>query len=158
MGHLMKPEQGQDSPPWLEVAKGELGVAELPGARSNERIIEYFAHTRLGGNAINDSTAWCSRVRQLRDGYRGYRGTHRANARSWLDWGVKLEEPRVGAITVLWRGHPDSPQGHVGFLTAVLPNRVVLLSGNSDNRVSYKEYGIGRVLSYRWPRALELVK
>jgi hypothetical protein len=46
----------------------------------------------------------------------------------------------------------------VGFLTAVLPNRVVLLGGNQDNRVGYHEYGIGRVLSYRWPRALELVK
>jgi uncharacterized protein (TIGR02594 family) len=158
MGHLMKPEQGQESPPWLEVAKGELGVAEVPGARSNDRIIEYFAHTRLGGNAINDSTAWCSAFVNFVMDTAGYRGTHRANARSWLGWGVKLEEPCVGAITVLWRGHPGSPQGHVGFLTAVLPNRVVLLGGNQDNRVGYHEYGIGRVLSYRWPRALEHAK
>lgn len=148
----MEPLPPTEDPPWFAIAKGELGVAELPGARSNDRIVEYFSHTRLGGNAINDSTAWCSAFVNFCVDTAGYRGTHRANARSWLDWGVRLEEPCVGCVTVLWRGHPDSPQGHVGFFASALPHRVVLLGGNQNNRVGYHEYGDGRVLGYRWPR------
>lgn len=144
-----------DGPPWLEIAKRELGVKELPGARSNPRIIEYFAHTRLGGSAIEDSTAWCSAFVNFVMDQAGYRGTHRANARSWLDWGDKLDEPRVGAITVLWRNSRESGAGHVGLFVAGLPQRVVLLGGNQSNAVGYQEYGEGRVLGYRWPRELD---
>lgn len=145
-------------PPWYEVAQQEIGVKEVPGVRSNPRILEYFAHTRLGGNALNDSTAWCSAFVNFVMDKAGYKGTRRANARSWLDWGEKLHEPRLGCITVLWRTHPDSPQGHVGFLSAVLPNRVVLLGGNQNNEVGNHEYGDGRVLGYRWPRELEKLR
>lgn len=146
---------GTEYPPWVEIALRERGTRELPGERSNPRIIEYFSYTRLGGTTITDSTAWCSAFVNFCVEKAGDRPTHRANARSWEDWGEKLREPRVGAIAVLWRGTPESHAGHVGFLIQELPNTVVLLGGNQDNMVGYKEYGKGRVLSYRWPRELD---
>lgn len=137
----------------MAIAKGELGVKEIPGARSHPRILEYFGATRLGG-APEDETPWCSAFANwvLREA--GINGTHRANARSWLHWGtpVPLDEPRLGAIAVLWRDSPESPKGHVGFLASTLPGRVVLLGGNQGNRVSYREYGSARLLALRWPQ------
>ena len=136
----------------MDFARAELGVKEVPGERSNPRIVEYFSHTRLGGSAISDSTPWCSAFANFVMDAAGYRGTHRANARSWLEWGEQLNEPRLGCICVLWRESPQSAAGHVGFLTMALPHRLVLLGGNQSDGVSIREYGTSRLLGYRWPR------
>ena len=154
MTKVCEPSPEQLEPPWLTLAKAEIGVKEIPGARSNARIIEYFSTTRLGGPAGGDSTPWCSAFCNWVMQQAGYIPTRRANARSWLTWGEEIDEPRLGAIAVLWRDNPVSPAGHVGFYVASLPNRVVLLSGNQNNAVGYKEYGTGRVLSYRWPKGV----
>ncbi len=36
-------------------------------------------------------------------------------ARSWLNWGEKVETPVTGDIVVFWRGNPQSVSGHVGI-------------------------------------------
>lgn len=149
----MKPEQGQESPPWMAIAEAEIGTREIPGSESNPRILEYFRSTTLGGKP-NDEVPWCSAFANWVLEQDGIRGSRKANARSWLSWGERTE-PRVGAVAVLYRGDRDGPNGHVAFLTAVLPNRVVLLGGNQGNHVGRAEYGIGRVLDYRWPRELD---
>lgn len=153
----MTPDQeGQPSPPWLDVAIGELGTREFRGSETNPEILKYWKATSLGGHP-SDEVPWCAAFAGWCLQQAGYRGTRRANARSYLSWGEELLEPRVGAITVLWRGDKLGPNGHVGFLTAVLPYRVVLLGGNENNGVSFKEYGSGRVLQYRWPRELDRI-
>lgn len=140
-------------PPWLTIAKRELGVRETPGGRASPRIIEYFAHTRLGGHALDDSTPWCAAFAGFCLDTSGFPGTHRANARSYLDWGERLDEPRLGCITVLWRKSIESSAGHVGFFVdSPKKHRLILIGGNQDNGVSYGEYGTGRVLQYRWPK------
>lgn len=142
-------------PPWLTIAKREIGVRELPGERVNKRIVEYFSHTRLGGLAGDDSTPWCAAFVGFCLDTAGQKGTRRANARSYLDWGDKLEEPRVGCVAVLWRGSIESTAGHVGFfIESPKTHRVILLGGNQNNCVSYQEYGTGRVLEYRWPKGV----
>lgn len=150
----MKPEQGQESPPWLSIAESQLGIKEFVGGKSNPEVSKYFSATGLGGHTTDD-VPWCSAFVNWVMERAGYRGTRRANARSWLDWGMKLEEPKVGCIAVLSRGVISAGQGHVGFFVAALPSRIVLLGGNQNDGVCRHEYGSGRVLEYVWPRELD---
>jgi uncharacterized protein (TIGR02594 family) len=140
-------------PPWMEAAKKELGVAEIAGPESNPRIRLYYTATALGGDPEDTATPWCSAFVNFVLEQAGYKGTRRANARSWLDWGDKLEQPRHGCIAVLWRNRPESPQGHVAFYDRERdPGSIWLLGGNQGNRVSYAHYPKRRVLEYRWPK------
>lgn len=144
-----------DDPPWLTVAKLELGTKETAGCESNPAVLKYYKSTTLGGHP-DDSVPWCSAFANWVMEQAGYRGTRRANARSWSAWGDNLEEPKRGCIVVFWRGDPHSNQGHVGFfLGAPRPHVLSVLSGNAHNRVGIDEYGTGRVLSYRYPRELD---
>jgi len=136
---------------WLEIAKNEVGVEEVPGPGDNPRIVEYLESTNLGEpDNQNDETPWCSAfvnwcVRQA-----GLEGTNSAWARSWLEWGKEQElgDSWVGCICVLERG-PTS--GHVGLLVSYDDDRVKLLGGNQGNAVSYAWFPMERVLGYRVP-------
>ncbi len=44
-------------PLWMEIAKGELGVKEIPGPANNKRIVEYH-RTTIG--TYPDETPWCA--------------------------------------------------------------------------------------------------
>lgn len=144
-------------PPWLMVAKLELGTKETPGSESNPEVLKYYKATTLGGHP-DDSVPWCSAFANWCFEQAGYRGTRRANARSWSAWGEHLDEPKRGAVVVFWRGDPHSAQGHVGFyLGTPRPHVLSVLSGNASNRVGIDEYGTGRVLAYRYPRDLDKV-
>jgi len=138
---------------WLEIALAELAdhVAEVPGVGNNARIVEYHAATKL--KATDDLTPWCSSFICWVMEQAGIPSTKSAMARSWLSWvaGGALQLPRFGAITVLQRGEPGSNQGHVGFLVASRGNRVALVAGNQNNRVSIEWAAEGRVIGYRWP-------
>jgi len=153
-----------DPAPWLEVARGELGVKEVKGSEHNPRILEYLASTTIGKwGASRDETAWCSAFvnwcmgggatpRQLmpQQGEPGFHeGTGSAMARSWLGWGVGLDEPREGCVAVLRRG--PQPQGHVGFYLGRSGTYVLVLGGNQGDAVCEKKYRESDVLSYRWP-------
>ena len=131
----------------LDYAWKELGVAERPGTPDNERILEYQTHSPDVPD--DDEIAWCSDfvgwcVRQA-----SLPATHKANARSWLDWGVAVDSPRVGDVCILWRQDPSSWKGHVGFYLGGNDEWVVLLGGNQGNRVSVREYPRSRVLGFR---------
>lgn len=152
------PAVPRDAPVWIHVALAELGVQEFVGKDTNPRIAEYYKATGLGGTPEDSSTPWCSAFACWVMEYAGYRSTRRANARSWLTWGQALpvNQPRYGAIAVLWRGDPEALTGHVGFYVGHADeNRVWLLGGNQANRVGYQLYGTGRLLGFRQPRELD---
>ena len=136
--------------PWLEIAIRELvrGVDEIPGQRHNPRILEYHSATTLG--ASDDETPWCAAFMNwcLRECW--IKGTNSAAARSFVTWGQE-SEPVPGAIVTLWRGSPDSTQGHVGTLVDRAPGRIYLCGGNQRDRVSVAAYPVDRVLAYRKP-------
>lgn len=142
-------------PPWIAIAMKELGTKEVPGAGSNPEIQKYYRSTSLGGSP-GDDVPWCSAFANWVLEQAGYRGTRRANARSWTTWGQNLEQPKRGCIVVLWRGDIASSQGHVAFyLGSPRPHVHTLLGGNQGDRVCFQDYGTGRVLSYRWPTDLD---
>ena len=149
------------TPSWLEVAERELGVTEIGGKRHNPRIVEYHRTTTLADRAARrDETPWCSSFVNWCLIEAGFEGTDNALARSWLDWGLDLSEPKPGAITVIKRNNkgPDAATGsragfHVGFFVSVNPHSIRLLGGNQRNKVKYSNYPrqLYDVKGYRWP-------
>lgn len=137
--------------PWLPAAFAEVGVAAWPDGRSNPRITAYHANTSIAG--YDDKASWCSSFIHWCLAQAGVAGTGSALARSWLDWGKPLAEPRPGCIAVLWRESPDSWKGHVGFYLRHDAAQVWLLGGNQLGRVCENAYPLACALAYRWPAA-----
>lgn len=140
-----------DAPEWYLHARAEFGVHEVAGAKFSPRILEYFKATTLGTAHQSDETAWCSAFACWCMERAGLASPHRANARSWLNWGVPLKLPQFGCVAVLWRGTPQSAQGHVAFYVGERGGQVQLLGGNQNNAVSLAWYPRARVLMWRWP-------
>lgn len=136
-------------PKWLEAALLELqlGVAEVPGPASNPRVAAYLQQVGLEGD---DEIPWCAAFVGHCLGKGGVAGTGRANARSYLTWGQPCT-PRLGAVTVLWRGNPGAATGHVGFFLDSSMESVYLLGGNQSDRVSVAAYPKSKLLATRWP-------
>jgi uncharacterized protein (TIGR02594 family) len=142
---------------WMAIARGELGQVERRGGE-NPRIVAYHATTTLA--AREDEVAWCSSFVNWVLERAGYKGTDSAAASSWLRWGVELEAPRPGCVTVLKRKgrSRDAATGsttgfHVAFFVARTATHVQLLGGNQSDAVKYSSYPLARydVRGYRWP-------
>lgn len=139
--------------PWLKVAFDELdsGIEEIPGEEHHPQILAYHLETSL--RATSDEVPWCSAFVCYCMEMAGVPSTRSAAARSWLEWGTPLEEPREGCVVVFWRGKKISEgKGHVGFWVGEEDDKVSVLGGNQGNAVSIKQYPMSKVLGYRWPR------
>ena len=141
----------QPPPPWMRIARSELGVTACAPGQSNPRITEYHEGTNIRG--YDDKASWCSSFVNWCLGRAGIEGTGSALARSWLDWGEQIDEPRLGCIAVLYRDDPASWKGHVGFFLRIEGRRIHLLGGNQLEQVRDHHYPLESVLGYRWPRA-----
>lgn len=138
-----------DLPPWVAVARAELGVRPFAPGESNPRIVDYHRGTNVEG--YDDKISWCSSFVNWCLGNAGIVGTGSALARSWLNWGDPLAKPRLGCVTVLWRESPDSWKGHVGFFIRQQEHQVILLGGNQDGTVRELAYSDESVIAWRWP-------
>lgn len=130
---------------WYEVARRELGVKELQGIADNPRIVEYHATTTL--RATDDEVPWCSSFVNWCMFKAGYNGTRSAAARSWANWGVKIDKPVKGCVVVLTR----KGGGHVGFFDGEDESNIVLLGGNQDDAVNVRRFRKSRLLCYVMP-------
>lgn len=138
------------TPKWLEIANAEKGTIEKRGGE-NPRIIEYHATTTLA--AKEDEVSWCSSFVNWCMKQADIKGTGLANARSWLDWGEKLETPVEGCVVILKRGVP--PSGHVGFFLREHDGRIAVLGGNQSDQVKVSTFPADMVLGYRWPNGVD---
>ncbi len=73
-------------------------------------------------------------------------------ARSFLFWGERVNEPKIGDVVVFPRGD-QGWQGHVGFYieTRVIKDidYYVILGGNQENGVTYDTYPAYKALTIR---------
>ena len=139
-------------PSWLAIARGEIGVRPYPPGACNPRIRGYHEGTNIQG--YDDKVSWCSSFVNWALGRAGIRGTGSALARSWLDWGHRLESPLPGCVTVLWRDEPTSWKGHVAFFLRMDDHDVHLLGGNQLEAVREHVYPRSTVLGFRWPETV----
>lgn len=133
--------------PWMEIARKELGTTEIPGPKSNQRIVEYLSSTTLDkASARKDETPWCASFVNWCMKQANAPHTDSAWARSWLRWGKPTSEPQEGDIVVFSR---KGGGGHVGFYISQTADTIVVLGGNQNNKVCEAHYPKNRLLGYR---------
>ncbi len=134
---------------WMPIAEQEIGVARYPAGQSNPRITQYHENTNIRG--YDDKVAWCSSFANWCMQQAGIAGTGSALARSWLEWGAPLQQPRPGCVVIVTRDDPASWKGHVGFYLRSDEEFIYLLGGNQLDEVREHFYPLAFVLGYRWP-------
>lgn len=134
-------------PAWLTIARGHLGVREVPGKDTAPAIRRWLATLKAWWS--DDETPWCGTFVAAclkQTGYEPPRHWYRAKA--YADWGTPLQKPEKGCVVVYDR----KGGGHVGFVTAVdQSGRLLTLGGNQGNAVTIAPFDSSRVLAYRWP-------
>lgn len=141
---------------WMAIAELEKGVHEIPGGENHPRVVEYLHSTNNLDKASKskDETPWCSAFVNWSLTQAGYAGTNSALARSWMNWGQAIAEPRKGCIVVFTR---EKVFGHVAFYLGETDTHVKVLGGNQLNpetnifEVSEKSYPKTDLLGYRIP-------
>jgi uncharacterized protein (TIGR02594 family) len=115
----------------------------------NPVVVGYFAD--VGHSWVqDDETAWCAAFVGAMLKRAGLPHTGALNARSYLDWGVPVDNPQKGDVVIFSRGNPSGWQGHVAFFDSFAPDGdVLVLGGNQSNQVNVSKYDRGRVLGYR---------
>lgn len=93
---------------------------------------------------------WCADFMNFVLRKAGARGTHSRAARSFLQFGRRLDGPRVGAIAVLYRKGANN--GHVGVVRGTDgAGNPIVISGNHGNAVRQSVYPKSKVLAYVMP-------
>jgi uncharacterized protein (TIGR02594 family) len=93
---------------------------------------------------------WCADFMNLVLRKSGLNATGSRAARSYLQYGRKIDEPRVGAIAIFSRGKNS---GHIGIVRGTDGSgNPIIVSGNHGNKVAEAVYPKGRVLAYVVPK------
>lgn len=144
-----------DDPLWVSKMRSLIGLHELPGPAIEPTLARWFALVGLAG-VQDDTTPWCSVAMNGVFHDVGMSGTGKANARSWLKYGVRLKEPIHGCVLIFSRP-PDPSHGHVALYDANslfnTEGYIAALGGNEDNQIKVKPYMRGRLIGCRWPSA-----
>ena len=140
-----------DHPLWLQKARYYIGTKEIKGSEHNETILRFWKLCHLPFQ--DDETAWCAGFVGGVLEESGIVSTRSGMARSYLKWGVSVkDDPPIGSVVVFWRGHKNSPSGHVGLLESKpTSDWIPTLGGNQGDMVCVKPYPASRVLDYRMP-------
>lgn len=137
-------------PRWLTNARKYLGQREIPGAQTAPVIAGWLQ--KLGAWWRDDETPWCGTfVAAVMNDSNLPRAKHWYRAQGWLEWGVPLLGPTLGAIVVFKR----SGGGHVGIIAGIDEHgNLMVLGGNQGNAVCIMPFARDRVIGYRWPAAM----
>lgn len=127
----------------IDVARAEmsLNVREIPGSRSNPRIVMYHQTTK--GGAASDETPWCSSFVNFCVEQAGLRGTDSKRALSWHEEGWSEDvtaSPREGDVVVFRRNGPSGSGGHVGFWISQSSDNIRVLGGNQSNTINITNF------------------
>lgn len=124
-------------------------AAQVPGGASI--LLEALRYRGANAKQLGlPAQLWCADFMNYVIRKAGAKGTHSRAARSFLEFGRKLDGPRVGAIAILRRGGPQN--GHVGVVRGTDgQGNPILISGNSGNMVRQSAYPKEKVLAYVMP-------
>lgn len=132
---------------WITEAKKYIGEHEIKGPKHNPLIVQWWKDIKRGG-IKDDETPWCAAFVGAMLEHVGIQSTRFESAKSYLQWGEKLDNPIPGCIVVFTR----EGGGHVGFVMGqTRGGSLVVLGGNQSDAVNYKAFSRQRVSGYRWP-------
>lgn len=107
------------------------------------------ARKYMGTNPTARDRLWCATFMNMVLAKVGYSGTNSDAARSFAQYGRRINEPRVGAIAVLTRGKNG---GHVGVVSGIDPSgNPIIISGNHGRKVGEAIYPRSRIIAYVMP-------
>lgn len=140
-----QPASGAPATDLIGIAKSTLGMNEND---QNAAIQEYLSN---GGVNLDPAvTAWCAAFVNATLKQAGMEGTGSNMARSFLDWGQGVDQPKPGDLAVFTRGDPNGPFGHVGIFEGYNPDGTIrVLGGNQGNSVSIAGYSPDSLLGFR---------
>lgn len=154
-------ENNMKEPKWYTLAKSLRNTREIPGPRSNSKIIGWAK--RLGGWVANfyrnDDIPWCGlfvahcmSVAVPKEKI----VKNPLGARNWAQYGRRLAKPRVGCILVFSR----RGGGHVGFYAGETKTAFLVLGGNQSNNVNFKWISKRRLVAggMRWPKTVPIIE
>ncbi len=134
-------------PPWMALARKELGVYEIPGPKDHPRIVWYHGATAAG--EAPDEVAWCSSFLCRMFQEAGIAHPRSKSSHAWKTWGVPIQIAAVGAVAVFDYGNG---KGHVTLVAGkTAAGLIVGLGGNQGQRVKMSAYGPQHLVGYRWP-------
>jgi uncharacterized protein (TIGR02594 family) len=144
-------------PPWMLSAFGEIGQAEVQGAKSNPRIIRYRQEAKVPLAGDDGAVPWCAIFTNAMLERNGGLGSKSGMARSYTSDSdfVRLSTPALGCIVVL-SSNRGPASGHVGFYAGEDGLFVHLLGGNQNDAVNISAFQKKRVVGYFWPRGRAL--
>jgi uncharacterized protein (TIGR02594 family) len=129
----------------FDAASTMLGKNEVPDKATLSEFLK-----NGGQNLDPATTAWCAAFVNASLAKSGGEGTGKLNARSFLDWGQKVDDPQKGDVAVFSRGDPNGWQGHVGFFDSMNADGTIkVLGGNQGNSVSIANYSKDKLLGFR---------
>lgn len=126
-----------------------IGTTEIKGNADNPVIMAMYRE--VGHDWVeHDEVAWCAAFVGAMLERSGIRSTRKLNARSYLEWGYRVEpdDAQEGDIAIFERGN-SSWQGHVAFVISISKTHVKVLGGNQMNAVNIKSYPRSKLLGIR---------
>ncbi len=133
-------------PQYLTIARRYLGVKELTGKNDSPVLLSWWQRFKA---AWLYGQPWCGllvAVCMKEAGLPYPQAFYRA--KSWLDYGKKINTPSLGTIVIFDR----KGGGHVGFVIGLdHANNLLVIGGNQSNQVSVMTFKRERVLGYRLP-------
>lgn len=170
-------ERCRTEAPWLACAIAEQGTKELPGlGKNNGRILEYISifpylrrvdylvqdpkkHKKVPSGFMMsqvDETPWCSCLVAWCLGRAGQPAIGmNASAQRWMNFGLPLLKPQLGAIAVVYKKGASAATTSSGYDVAFYLGgpalAPTLFGGNQGNQVCAKDFRGWSVKAYRWP-------
>jgi len=132
-------------------AASQIGVMEVPGAKSNPQIMEYHKYSTIKNLfGFADSVPWCASFVCWCLEKSGMTSVNKQLARSFESWGVSVKDkPLPGDIITFWRTSKKSGYGHVGFFLKKTPKGIYVLGGNQGDSVNVTLFSPAKVTDIR---------
>lgn len=135
----------------IDVAKTKLGLQEND---DRKELMEFFRINARQGDILVDpsTTPWCACFVNACEREVGNKGTGMQNARSFLDYGskVELDDIKFGDICIFPR--PGSSwMGHVTYFEKLDNGVLVCIGGNQANEVCRERFSPQSLLGIRRP-------
>lgn len=133
-------------PLYLTEARKNIGLKELTGNNDHPLLLSWWIKLNV---KYLYKKAWCGLfIAHCMQATGNPIPKNWYRAKSWLDWGIKSDTPKLGCIVVFSR----TGGGHVGFVVGKdNSGRLLVLGGNQSNQVSIAPFDISRVEGYRVP-------
>lgn len=133
----------------IDLGRTLIGLTDSTKSSAyNIRVSEMAKYCQI---PYTNNDSWCSIFLNYLAKKSGYEYSRSSGATSWLKMGKRLPNFVEGCIVIYWRDSFISGKGHVGIGTAIVGNKIKLLSGNSSNPgqvIEHFSYPINQVLGY----------